>query len=45
MQESTHKTTVNTESFNYNKLQAVVCIVSSSIVSIALIAWAVKTFL
>lgn len=30
--------------FNYNKLQAVACILSSSMVSIALIYWAVRSF-
>lgn len=31
--------------FNYNKLQAVACIASSAAVSIALIYWAIKSFL
>jgi hypothetical protein len=30
--------------FNFNKLQAVVCMIASAGVSIALIAWAVKSF-
>jgi len=29
--------------FNYNKLQAVACMASSAMVSIALIYWAIKT--
>jgi hypothetical protein len=31
--------------FNYNKMQAVLCMMSSSFVSIALIVWAFKTLL
>lgn len=31
--------------FNYNKLQAALCMMSSSFVSIALIIWAFKTLL
>jgi hypothetical protein len=31
--------------FNFNKLQAVVCIVSSAAVSIGLIVWAIKSFI
>lgn len=31
-------------SFNINKLQAVMCIAASATVSISLIAWAFKTF-
>lgn len=30
--------------FNYNKLQAAACILSSSVVSIALIYWAIRSF-
>lgn len=30
--------------FNFNKLQAVLCMVASAVVSIALIAWAAKAF-
>ncbi|MDB5762905.1 MAG: hypothetical protein JWQ21_1900 [Herminiimonas sp.] len=30
--------------FNFNKLQAVLCITASAATSIALIVWAVKTF-
>ncbi len=31
--------------FNFNKLQAVVCMAASAAVSIALITWAIKAFL
>jgi hypothetical protein len=31
-------------SFNFNKLQAVVCMAVSAAVTIALIAWAIKAF-
>jgi hypothetical protein len=31
--------------FNYNKLQAVACMAASAAVSIALIFWAIKSFL
>jgi hypothetical protein len=31
--------------FNYNKLQAVACMAASAVVSIALITWAIKSFL
>ncbi|WP_292935567.1 hypothetical protein [Noviherbaspirillum sp.] len=31
-------------SFNYNKLQAAACMLSSAAVSIALIYWAIKSF-
>jgi hypothetical protein len=31
--------------FNYNKLQAVACMGASAVVSIALITWAIKSFL
>lgn len=30
--------------FNFNKLQAVVCMAASAAVSIALITWAIKSF-
>jgi hypothetical protein len=49
MQESTQETSLasaeHARGFNYNKLQAVICIVSSAAVSVALIVWAVKAFL
>lgn len=32
-------------SFNYNKLQAVICMAASAAVSVGLIMWAVKSFL
>ncbi len=32
-------------SFNIHKLQAVLCIAASAFVSVALIAWAIKSFL
>lgn len=31
--------------FNYNKLQAVACMGASAVVSIALMVWAIKSFL
>lgn len=31
-------------SFNYNKLQAVLCIAASALLSSALIAWAIRSF-
>jgi hypothetical protein len=45
MQQSVElQTSDKARSFNYNKLQAAICIVSSSIVSVGLIIWLVKTF-
>ncbi len=31
--------------FNYNKLQAAVCMAASVVASIALVTWAIKSFL
>lgn len=31
-------------SFNYNKLQAVLCIAASALISSALIVWGIRTF-
>lgn len=44
MHKSMRSIAVSTKQFNFNKLQAVVCIGSSAMCSVALIYWAVKTF-
>lgn len=41
----TETTPVGGSSFNFNKLQAVLCMASSAAVSIGLIAWAVHSLL
>ena len=41
----TETTSAGEGGFNYNKLQAVLCMVSSAAVSIGLIVWAVRAFL
>lgn len=44
MQQSAElQTREKSRSFNYNKLQAAICIVSSAIVSVGLIVWLVKS--
>ncbi|MBI1892315.1 MAG: hypothetical protein HYS18_16850 [Burkholderiales bacterium] len=49
MQETIEEVTIDSveveKGFNYNKLQAVICIALSAVVSVGLILWAVKTFL
>ncbi|WP_164932023.1 hypothetical protein [Janthinobacterium sp. 17J80-10] len=36
---------IDRKNFNYNKLQAVLCIAASAVSSIAIIAWAIHTYL
>lgn len=43
--EKTAQAAVRVSRLNYNKLQAVACIVSSAAVSIGLIYWAMRTLL
>lgn len=38
------QTEKKSKGFNFNKLQAVLCIVASSVVSVSLITWLVKSF-
>jgi hypothetical protein len=44
MQEAAALGPEGTTHFNFNKLQAVLCIVSSAAVTIGLIAWALMSF-
>ena len=44
MQNTTRQAATPVSRFNYNKLQAAVCIVSSAACSIGLIYWAITSF-
>ncbi|MGE5621845.1 MAG: hypothetical protein ACM3WS_01640 [Bacillota bacterium] len=44
MQNTTRQAAPPVSRFNYNKLQAVVCIASSAACSIGLIYWTITTF-